>query len=37
MISIDEAQTLRECQSRGVAIAQRSGLDRITQSHWPRF
>jgi 5-methylthioadenosine/S-adenosylhomocysteine deaminase len=37
MTTIDEAETLRECQSRGIAIAQRSGLDRITQSHWPRF
>ena len=37
MVSIDETETLRECQARGLAIAQRSGLDRITQSPWPRF
>jgi 5-methylthioadenosine/S-adenosylhomocysteine deaminase len=37
MTGSDEAQTLRECQSRGIAIAQRSGLDRLTQSPWPRF
>lgn len=37
VVSIDEDETLRECQRRGVAIAERSGLDRITQSHWPRF
>jgi 5-methylthioadenosine/S-adenosylhomocysteine deaminase len=37
MTASDEEQTLRECQSRGIAIAQRSGLDRITQSPWPRF
>lgn len=36
VLSIDEDETLRECQRRGIAIAQRSGLDRLTQSHWPR-
>jgi 5-methylthioadenosine/S-adenosylhomocysteine deaminase len=37
MTSSGEEETLRECQSRGIAIAQRSELDRLTQSPWPRF
>jgi 5-methylthioadenosine/S-adenosylhomocysteine deaminase len=35
--TIDEKKTLAECQRRGVAIARKSGLDRITQSSWPRL
>jgi 5-methylthioadenosine/S-adenosylhomocysteine deaminase len=35
--TIDEQKTLAECQRRGVAIARKSGLDRITQSSWPRL
>jgi hypothetical protein len=34
--TIDEAETLAECQRRGVLIARKSGLDRVTQSPWPR-
>jgi 5-methylthioadenosine/S-adenosylhomocysteine deaminase len=37
MTSSGQEETLRECQSRGIAIAQRSELDRLTQSPWPRF
>jgi len=37
MRMIDEAETLAQCQRRGIAIARRSGLDRITQSPWPQF
>ena len=37
MLTVDEQETLKECQRRGIAIANRSGLDRITQSHWPQF
>ena len=36
VISIDELETLAQCQRRGIAIAHRSGLDRMTQSPWPR-
>src|ERR1700737_3966913 len=35
--TIDEPEALSECQERGIAIARRSGLDRITQSPWPRL
>jgi 5-methylthioadenosine/S-adenosylhomocysteine deaminase len=35
--TIDEAETLAECQRRGVLIARKSGLDRVTQSPWPRY
>ena len=35
--TIDEREALSECQQRGIAIARRSGLDRITQSPWPRL
>jgi 5-methylthioadenosine/S-adenosylhomocysteine deaminase len=35
--TIDEDETLAECQRRGVSIARRSGLDRVTQSPWPRY
>jgi 5-methylthioadenosine/S-adenosylhomocysteine deaminase len=34
--TIKEAETLAECQRRGVIIARKSGLDRVTQSPWPR-
>ena len=37
LLTVDEQETLKECQRRGIAIANRSGLDRITQSHWPQF
>jgi cytosine/adenosine deaminase-related metal-dependent hydrolase len=35
--TIDEEQTLAECQRRGLIIARKSGLDRVTQSPWPRL
>jgi hypothetical protein len=35
--TIDEEQTLCECQRRGAMIARKSGLDRVTQSPWPRL
>jgi 5-methylthioadenosine/S-adenosylhomocysteine deaminase len=35
--TIDEEQTLAECQRRGLVIARKSGLDRVTQSPWPRI
>ena len=34
--TIDEAETLAECQRRGVLMARKSGLDRVAQSPWPR-
>jgi hypothetical protein len=37
MRTIDEEETLAECQRRGVIIARKSGLDRVTQSPWPRL
>jgi 5-methylthioadenosine/S-adenosylhomocysteine deaminase len=37
MATIDEDETLAECQRRGVIIARKSGLDRVTQSPWPRW
>jgi 5-methylthioadenosine/S-adenosylhomocysteine deaminase len=36
VLSMNEEETLRECQRRGLAIAQRSGLDEISRSHWAR-
>jgi 5-methylthioadenosine/S-adenosylhomocysteine deaminase len=36
VLAINEQETLAQCQRRGIAIAHRSGLDRITQSPWPR-
>jgi 5-methylthioadenosine/S-adenosylhomocysteine deaminase len=35
VLTIDERDTLLECQKRGLAIASRSGLDEIGKSHWP--
>ena len=32
--TLDEDALLRECQSRGVAIAARSGLSETTRTHW---
>jgi 5-methylthioadenosine/S-adenosylhomocysteine deaminase len=37
LLSVNEHEALNECQNRGLTIATRSGLDRLTQSHWPRF
>lgn len=36
VLSMDEDATLRECQSRGLAIAERSGLADISRSSWTR-
>jgi 5-methylthioadenosine/S-adenosylhomocysteine deaminase len=36
VLRIDEREALDECQRRGEAIAERSGLGRITQSPWPQ-
>jgi 5-methylthioadenosine/S-adenosylhomocysteine deaminase len=33
--TIDERATLAECQARGLAIAERSGLKDIARSRWP--
>jgi 5-methylthioadenosine/S-adenosylhomocysteine deaminase len=34
VLSMDEEETLAECQRRGLAIAARSGLDDISRSPW---
>jgi 5-methylthioadenosine/S-adenosylhomocysteine deaminase len=35
MLTMNEEETLLECQRRGLAIAQRSGLDQVSKSPWP--
>lgn len=35
ILTFDEAETLAECQRRGLAIAARSGLDKVSASPWP--
>ena len=35
VLSINEEETLDECQQRGLAIAARSGLDKTSASLWP--
>ena len=35
VLSMNEEETLLECQRRGLAIAARAGLDRLSRSPWP--
>lgn len=35
VLTMNEEDTLLECQRRGLAIAARSGLDRLSRSPWP--
>ncbi|MFI4986233.1 MAG: amidohydrolase family protein [Alphaproteobacteria bacterium] len=36
VLTLDEKATLVECQRRGLAIAEKSGLDQVTRSPWPK-